>query len=48
MKIFITGGSRGIGYGTMMMALERGHDVAFTYNNPNTDVQKIIDEKVKS
>lgn len=44
MKIFITGGSRGIGYATMMMALERGHDVAFTYNNPKTDVQKIIDE----
>ena len=44
MKIFITGGSRGIGYTTMMMALERGHDVAFTYNNPATDVQKILDE----
>jgi 3-oxoacyl-[acyl-carrier protein] reductase len=44
MKIFITGASRGIGYKTMMMALERGHDVAFTYNNPNTDVQKILDE----
>lgn len=44
MKIFITGGSRGIGHKTMMMALERGHDVAFTYNNPNTDVQKILDE----
>lgn len=44
MKIFITGASRGIGYKTMMMALERGNDVAFTYNNPNTDVQKIIDE----
>ena len=44
MKIFITGASRGIGYRTMTMALERGHDVAFTYNNPNTDVQKILDE----
>ena len=44
MKIFITGGSRGIGHKTMMMALERGHDVAFTYNNPNTNVQAIIDE----
>ena len=44
MKIFITGASRGIGYKTMMMALERGHDVAFTYNNPGTDVQKILDE----
>ena len=44
MKIFITGGSRGIGHKTMMMALERGHDVAFTYNNPNTNVKAIIDE----
>ena len=44
MKIFITGASRGIGYKTMMMALERGHDVAFTYNNPATDLQKIYDE----
>ncbi|MBS1647040.1 MAG: SDR family oxidoreductase [Bacteroidetes bacterium] len=47
MKIFITGASRGIGYKTMMMALERGHDVAFTYNNPNTDVAKIIAEAKK-
>ena len=44
MKIFITGASRGIGYKTMMMALERGNDVAFTYNNPATDLQKIYDE----
>ncbi len=44
MKIFITGASRGIGYKTMMMALERGHDVAFTYNNPATDLAKILEE----
>jgi len=47
MKIFITGASRGIGYKTMMMALERGHDVAFTYNNPNTDVAAILAEAKK-
>ncbi len=47
MKIFITGASRGIGYKTMMMALEKGHDVAFTYNNPDTDVAKIIAEAKK-
>jgi NAD(P)-dependent dehydrogenase (short-subunit alcohol dehydrogenase family) len=44
MKIFITGGSRGIGYQVVMMALARGHDVAFTYNNPETDVAKILEE----
>ncbi len=43
MVLFITGGSRGIGYATMMMALERGYDVAFTYVNPKTDLQKIYD-----
>ncbi len=47
MKIFITGASRGIGYKTMMMALERGHDVAFTYNNPATDLEKIYAEAKK-
>jgi NAD(P)-dependent dehydrogenase (short-subunit alcohol dehydrogenase family) len=44
MKIFLTGGSRGIGYKTMMLALEKGNDVAFTYNSPNTDVKKILEE----
>ena len=47
MKIFITGGSRGIGYKTMMMALEKGHDVAFTYNNPDTNVKAILDAAKK-
>lgn len=44
MKIFITGGSRGIGYQVVMTALAKGHDVAFTYNNSNTDVAKILQE----
>jgi NAD(P)-dependent dehydrogenase (short-subunit alcohol dehydrogenase family) len=44
MKIFITGGSRGIGYQVVMMALAKGHDVAFTYNNPDTDIAKILEE----
>ena len=38
MKIFITGASRGIGKNIMMNALAKGHDVAFTYCNPKTDV----------
>jgi len=44
MKIFITGGSRGIGYNVVMTALKKGHDVAFTYNNPATDVEKLLSE----
>jgi acetoacetyl-CoA reductase len=44
MAIFITGGSRGIGRHIMMTALERGIDVAFTYQNPETDVDSILRE----
>jgi 3-oxoacyl-[acyl-carrier protein] reductase len=44
MTIFITGGSRGIGRNIVMMALERGWDVAFTYNNPATNVAEILGE----
>jgi 3-oxoacyl-[acyl-carrier protein] reductase len=44
MVIFITGGSRGIGYNIMETALSKGHDVAFTYNNPETDIDKIINQ----
>ena len=47
MKIFLTGGSRGIGLKTMMVALEKGHDVAFTYNNPETDVEAIYKEAAR-
>lgn len=44
MVIFITGGSRGIGRNIAMTALERGHDVAFTYQNPETDVDALLRE----
>jgi NAD(P)-dependent dehydrogenase (short-subunit alcohol dehydrogenase family) len=44
MKIFVTGGSRGIGHNIVMTALAKGHDVAFTYSNPETDVKKLLDE----
>jgi 3-oxoacyl-[acyl-carrier protein] reductase len=42
MAIFITGGSRGIGNNIVMTALKKGHDVAFTYRNPETDVAKLL------
>jgi NAD(P)-dependent dehydrogenase (short-subunit alcohol dehydrogenase family) len=44
MKIFITGGSRGIGHAIVKMALTKGHDVAFTYNNPHTDLDRLLSE----
>ncbi len=44
MKIFITGGSRGIGHAIVMTALAKGHDVAFTYNNPETNVAQLLEE----
>jgi NAD(P)-dependent dehydrogenase (short-subunit alcohol dehydrogenase family) len=48
MKIFITGGSRGIGRRIVTMALERGHDVAFTYNTSNeAHIQQMLDETKK-
>lgn len=42
MNIFITGGSRGIGHHIVMTALQKGHNVAFTYQNPETDVAAIL------
>ena len=42
MNIFITGGSRGIGHHLLMAALEKGHNVAFSYHNPSTDVDGIL------
>lgn len=48
MKIFITGGSRGIGRRIVTMALERGHDVAFTYNSSNAEhIEKLLEETKK-
>jgi len=42
MKLFITGGSRGIGHHLVMSALAKGHDVAFTYCNPQTKVEQLL------
>ena len=42
MKMFITGGSRGIGHNIMTTALKKGYDVAFTYVNPQTDVDFLL------
>lgn len=42
MNLFITGGSRGIGHHVLLAALEKGHNVAFTYQNPETDVDGIL------
>ena len=42
MKIFITGGSRGIGASIVTTSLKQGHEVAFTYNNPDTDIEAIL------
>src|ERR1700749_3522461 len=48
MKIFITGRSRGIGRRIVTMALERGHDVAFTYNSSNDGhIQQMMEEVKK-
>ena len=42
MKMFITGGSRGIGHNIMTAALKKGYDVAFTYLNHKTNTSLII------
>lgn len=42
MNIFITGGSRGIGNNIVINALRQGHNVAFTYQNPETDLDKMM------
>ena len=42
MNIFITGGSRGIGNNLMLTALGKGHNVAFTYHNPETDLDSLL------
>lgn len=44
MKLFITGASRGIGKQIMHSALQKGHDVAFTYCNPETPVDDLLEE----
>lgn len=42
MKFFVTGGSRGIGWNIVITALKKGHDVAFTYCNNNTDIDALL------
>ena len=42
MNIFITGGSRGIGNNLVLTALKKGHNVAFTYHNPETDLESLL------
>lgn len=41
MNLFITGGSRGIGRATVLSALAKGHDVAFTFNDARTDLDAL-------
>ncbi len=42
MKWFVSGGSRGIGAGIVLQAVERGHDVAFTYVRNKDAADKVI------
>lgn len=44
MTLFVTGGSRGIGRHIVLTALQKGIDVAFTYRNPDTDVDALLRE----
>ncbi|MCB9639185.1 MAG: SDR family oxidoreductase [Myxococcales bacterium] len=44
MIYFITGGSRGIGAGVVLDAVERGHDVAFTYVNNEARAREIEED----
>ena len=37
----VTGGSRGIGAGTVLSLAERGYDVAFTYRNKRTRAEEV-------
>lgn len=42
MNYFVTGGSRGIGAGIVLQAIEEGHDVAFTYLRNKTAADSVI------
>lgn len=44
MRIFITGGSRGIGAGLVKHFIEAGHDVAFTYQSARDKADAVIAE----
>ncbi|WP_028886227.1 SDR family oxidoreductase [Teredinibacter turnerae] len=43
MKFAITGGSRGIGAATVLAAVDRGHDVVFTYRSNREAADQIIE-----
>ncbi len=42
MKLFITGGSRGIGEAIVMEAAKAGHDVAFTYREARDAADRVL------
>lgn len=44
MRVFITGGSRGIGAGLVRAVLRAGHDCAFTYRQEEGKVKELVAE----
>lgn len=44
MRIFITGGSRGIGAGLVKHCVAAGHDVAFTYRTARDQAESVVRE----
>ena len=42
MNFFVTGGSRGIGAGIVLDAIEHGHDVAFVYRSNKAAAEQVI------
>lgn len=44
MNFFITGGSRGLGAGIVLGAVEAGHDVAFTYMNNKEKAEAVVQQ----
>ncbi len=42
MKLFVTGGSRGIGEGIVMEAARAGHDVAFTHRDARDAAERVV------
>ena len=42
--LFVTGGSRGIGAGTVRVFASKGYDVAFTYNTKEDEAAKLAEE----
>lgn len=43
-KVFITGGSRGIGHGIALVLAKSGYDVAFTYNSKLEEAESLAEE----